>query len=193
MSQADRKKWDRRYREGAYLERVRPAELLVEWLPRLRHGTALDLACGAGRNALFLAQSGFCVDAMDISPVALERARASADALGVSVNWIHADLDSDPLPTQDYDLIVMMRYVNHALAPRLASRLAQGGYFVCEQHLVRTEDVTGPSSPRFRFKRGELRKYAQDLEICYYEEGLVDDADGRQAALARLVARRSPG
>jgi hypothetical protein len=87
----------------------------------------------------------------------------------------------------------MMRYVNHALAPMLANRLAQGGYFVCEQHLVTTEDVTGPSSPKFRFKPGEPRKYAQDLEICYYEEGLVDDADGRQVALARLVARRSPG
>jgi 2-polyprenyl-3-methyl-5-hydroxy-6-metoxy-1,4-benzoquinol methylase len=99
MSQADRKKWDRRDREGAYLERVRPAELLVEWLPRLRQGTALDLACGAGRNALFLAQSGFSVDAVDISPVALERARASADSLGVIVNWLQADLDSDSLPT----------------------------------------------------------------------------------------------
>lgn len=193
MSQADRKKWDRRYREGAYLERVRPAALLVEWLPRLRQGTALDLACGAGRNALFLAQSGFSVDAVDISPVALERARATADSLGVNVNWLQADLESDPLPAQVYDLIVMMRYVNHALAPMLASRLAHDGYFICEQHLVTTEDVTGPSSPQFRFKRGELRKYAQDLEICYYEEGLVDDADGRQASLARLVARRSPG
>ena len=75
MSEEDRRKWNARYAEGAYGERPHPAQLLADWLPRLPKGTALDLGCGAGRNAVFLAQNGFEVQGLDVSDVGLERAR----------------------------------------------------------------------------------------------------------------------
>ena len=62
MSHADRDKWDKRYREGSYGTRTYPSELLAEWLPQLQKGRALDVACGAGRNALYLAAAGYVVD-----------------------------------------------------------------------------------------------------------------------------------
>ena len=109
MSEADRDKWDTRFRQGSYQARTHPTELLVEWLPHLPRGRALDVACGAGRNALYLAEAGYEVDAIDISSVALDRLRETAQTRGVEVTCIETDLESAELPNQSYDLIVMAR------------------------------------------------------------------------------------
>lgn len=192
MSEAERDKWDERYRDGAYERRVHPTALLASWLPQLRTGTALDVACGAGRNALFLASAGYRVDALDISPVGLDRGRRDAELRGLYVRWLEADLDGDPdrmLPARSYDLIVWVRYVHRTLFPFLAKRLAPGGHLLCEQHLVTTAEVVGPKTAAFRLEPGELRKAAAGLEIQHYYEGPVTDPDGRPVALTQLVAR----
>ena len=191
MSQADREKWDTRYREGSYKARTHPTELLVEWLPKLPRGRALDAASGAGRNSLYLAAAGYQVDALDISRVALDRLRASADARGLKVNCTEMDLESDPLPTQHYNLIVMVRYTSAALIIRLLPLLTDGGHFLCEEHLKTDEDVIGPSDPAFRMAPNELRELANGLRVLSYSESIVEDPDGRRAALAQLVACRS--
>jgi 2-polyprenyl-3-methyl-5-hydroxy-6-metoxy-1,4-benzoquinol methylase len=150
MSQADREKWEQRYREGSYGTRTHPSEFLVEWLPRLPKGQALDVACGIGRNALYLAEAGYAVDAIDISSVALQRLQETALARGLTINCAQVDLEADPLPDERYDLIVLVRYTSASLITRLLPLLSEGGCFVCEEHLVTTEDVIGPSSPGFR-------------------------------------------
>ena len=80
MSGADRERWDERYRLGAYVEREHPSAWLVSCLSRAPSGRALDVACGAGRNALYLAERGYAVTGIDVSPVALARAAESAAA-----------------------------------------------------------------------------------------------------------------
>jgi SAM-dependent methyltransferase len=198
MSVADRIKWDERYRAGAYAEREHPSALLAEWEPRLPRGRALDVACGAGRNSLFLAATGRAVDAVDISAVALDRARETATTRGLEVRWIEADLEDDPaasLPREWYDLIVLIRYVNSRLLKPLLGRLAPDGVLLCEQHLESHEDVVGPKTTTFRLRRNELlhdvvgQREPGDA-VVYYSEGLVTEPDGKLAALARLVLRR---
>ena len=189
MSNADRKKWNDRYRTGAYQERDRPSEFLTRWLPQISSGRALDVACGAGRNAFYLAEAGFTVDAVDVSGEGLARARASACDRGITVNWIELDLDTG-IPGEDrYDLILMIRYVNPTLLRSLAERLRPGGYLLCEEHLVTTAEVIGPENPRFRVQPGELEKAASELHIVFSQETICADPDGRTVALARLVAR----
>ena len=81
MSQSDQDKWDARYRAGEYKARTHPSALLTEWLPKLAWPpdcSAIDVACGLGRNALFLARQGWRVAAVDISAVALEQLAATA-------------------------------------------------------------------------------------------------------------------
>jgi SAM-dependent methyltransferase len=191
MSDTDRAKWNARYHEGAYAERLHPTALLEEWLSRLPRGRALDVACGAGRNALFLAAAGYEVDAVDISREALERARRrAAAARSLRVHWLEADLETLALPDGPYDLIVMVRYVNRPLLPRLIERLAPGGHLLWEQHLLTAEPVAGPTDPRFRVAPGELPSAAGDLEVLMHREGSIVDPDGRRVALAQLVARR---
>lgn len=93
MSDADKERWNARYASGEYIARTHPSELLARWIDRLPRGRALDVACGAGRNAIFLASEGYRVEAMDISSVALERASRRAQEEGLEVRWIEADLE----------------------------------------------------------------------------------------------------
>ena len=192
MSRAERDKWDERYRDGAYAERTHPTALLADWASKVPRGRALDVACGAGRNALFLAANGYAVDAIDISAAGLERGRVAAAQLGLTIDWHCADLEEDPdaLPRGPYDLVVWVRYVNAALWRPLVERLAPGGYVLVEQHLVTSAEVVGPSSAAFRLAPRELERGAAGLELVHYLEGLVVDPDGRTAALAQLIARR---
>ena len=193
MSAAEREKWDARYRDGAYGERPHPTALLAEWLPRLPRGRALDVACGAGRNALHLAANGFAVTALDISAVALARARSAAVERGLDVEWRCADLDDDlgaALPDGGFDLVVWVRYVHRTLMPHLVARLNVGGTLLCEQHLTSEAPVAGPTSPAFRLAPGELASAAQALSVLHSYEGPVVDPDGRRVALAQLVARK---
>jgi tellurite methyltransferase len=192
VSTAERDKWDARYRDGAYESRTHPTALLAEWLPRLQRGRALDVACGAGRNALFLAANGYAVTALDISGVALERGRRSATERGLTIEWLRADLDDDParvLPAGPFDLIVWVRYVHRTLMPHLVARLAAGGALLCEQHLLTGEAVAGPTSTHFRLAPGELLAAAHGLRIEHSFDGPAVDPDGRSVALAQLIGK----
>jgi SAM-dependent methyltransferase len=191
VSAAERDKWDARYRDGAYEGRSHPTALLAEWLPRLPRGRALDVACGAGRNALFLAANGYEVTALDISVIGLDRGRRMAAERGLTIDWLCADLD-DPeraLPANRFDLIVWARYVHPKLMPYLIARLAIGGALLCEQHLMTEEPVAGPTSAGFRLTPGELNRSVAGLRIEHSYEGLVVDPDGRSVALAQLIGR----
>jgi SAM-dependent methyltransferase len=190
VSAAERDKWDARYRDGAYGDRTHPSALLAEWLPRLPRGRALDVACGAGRNALFLADHGYAVTALDISSVAIDRGRHAAAERGLTIEWLHADLDDDParaLPDGDFALIVWVRYVHRTLLPHLVARLGAGGVLVCEQHLATDAPVAGPRSAEFRLAPGELSASTQSLRVLHAYEGPVTDPDGRTVALAQLI------
>lgn len=200
MSQADQEKWNERYREGTYATRTHPSVLLAEWLPKLeRRATrprAIDVGCGTGRNALYLARQGWQVDAVDVSEVALDHLTETATAGNLPITCIQSDLeDASRLPadlfTADrYDLAIMVRYTNLPLIDALKSALKAGGFLIVEEHLVTQADVAGPRDPRFRVAPDALRDAATGLDIVAYLEGTVNDPDGRPAALAQLVARK---
>ena len=200
MSQADRDKWNARYLDGAYEARTHPSALLAHWAGRLQvtgpAPRAIDLACGSGRNALFLARRGWHVDALDISPVALARLRAAAEAEGLPVDCVERDLEPassalDGFAERHYDLALSIRYTDLPLFGALPRVLAPGGHLIAEMHLITDETVAGPRSPRFRVAPGELRQAGSVLELLHYREGLVSDPDGRTVALAQLVGRLS--
>ena len=192
MSEADRVRWDGRYAEGAYQSRRHPSpfhEHSAALLPA--RGRALDLACGAGRNAIYLANRGLGVDAVDISRVGLENGRAVGG--GLPIRWIECDLDDGFRATMPYDVIVNIRYVNLPLVSALIeSSLRPGGILVVEQHLESDDDVIGPKNPTYRVAEGALERLAPCMVVVRTEEGVFDDPDGRRAALARLVARKGP-
>ena len=194
MSDADRDRWNARYASGEYAARIHPSPLLAAWIGRLPRGRALDVACGSGRNALHLAANGYAVDAMDISGIALAKARERADAAGVAVHWIETDLDRGDIARDAYDVIVVARFLDRPLIPRLVDALRPGGHVVYEHHYITPADVGGPKSHRFRARPNELLERFRPLRVLFWEEGIVADPDGGRMALARLVAcKGSPG
>lgn len=152
----DREAWDAKY--GAAPDLVwsaAPNRFVVDELAPLPPGTAIDLAAGEGRNAVWLAERGWRVTAVDFSVVAAERGRRLADDRGVSVEWVVADLASYvPKPDAfDLVLIVYLQLTADELAHvlrRAAAGLAPGGTLLVIGHDLAnlTAGVGGPQDPR---------------------------------------------
>jgi tellurite methyltransferase len=190
VSTEDRDKWNQRYTEDSY-RKSNPVSLLSEWLPRVPPGKALDVACGAGRNAVFMAESGYRVDAVDISLEGLKLAAHKATDSGLNINWIEHDLDQPFAFDRDYNLIVVLWYVNLPLIERLCDCLAPGGYLLCEEHLCCDAEVIGPGNPDFRVAPDSLRAAVSTLDPLLYQESVEPIPEGGHIASARVVARKS--
>jgi SAM-dependent methyltransferase len=188
MSDDERQRWDERYASGDYRPRSWPTAFLEQWAPAFGVGRALDVACGTGRNALYLAEHGFDVTGVDISEVAIERASHEARARGLDVEFLAADLDHFT-PDGLFDVITVIRFRNRELWPRLVGALAPGGWILAEHHMKTTADVAGPTSSEFRLDPGELLEVFSDLRIVHYSESVEPaDDDTKQYAIQRAVA-----
>lgn len=172
MSTADRERWDARF-DGLRAGEPGPPGVLVgreDLVPTA--GRALDVACGRGTVAAWLARRGLVVDAVDVSPVGL----AAGRALAPEVRWIAADLD-DGLPVRGpYDVVVCQRFRDPDLYPALVDVLAPRGLLVVSV-LSEVGDEGGP----FRAPPGELLAAFGHLEVLHHEEG-----HGEEALVARL-------
>jgi len=188
MSQQDRSKWNLRYAEDSY-RKGNPVTSLKNWTAKIAPGKALDIACGTGRNAIYLAQAGFEVDAIDISREGLNKAQQNAEKLGLDINWIEHDLDQSYRFGTDYNLIIVMWYVNLPLITQLCNSLVTGGYLLCEEHLKTDHKVMGPTNYQYRVGSGELRKTVSKLDVLKYEESIETSEEGEQIASARVLAR----
>ena len=190
MSEQDRVKWNQRYAEDSY-HKNNPVTLVETWLSRLPVGRALDVACGAGRNSILLAEAGYRVDAIDISLEGLNQARKKAKVQGLSINWIEHDFDQPFQFDTDYDLIIVMWYVNLALITKLCDCLAPGGYLICEEHLITDLDVIGPTNLNYRVAPGDLRKAVSGVDVLLYEESVEINSEDIQVASARVVVKNT--
>lgn len=194
MNTEDQARWDERYASGDYRPSLEPSPLVREMADHARKGKALVLACGAGRNALFLAAEGFEVDAVDISPVAIDMARTEAARRDLAVHWHVADVDEFHLEEGRYDAITMIRYTNRVVWDRLTNALADNGWLAMEQHLRTRHDVAGPSE-EFRLAPGELLEAFSGLRVIRYaEEYGQSPTSGRMVATTSLLAcKGDPG
>jgi SAM-dependent methyltransferase len=154
-------------------------------------GLALDLAAGEGRNAVFLAQQGWEVDAVDISPVGLAKARKLAKLAGAKINFIQADLDSFPIGKEIYDLISVFYFWDRRLIPRIKRGLKKGGRIIFETYTLETllRGLEGPQEAKYLLKANELLDLFRDFRILFYREGIFRE-EGRRKAIASLIAQK---
>lgn len=162
MSQKDRQKWDAKY-HGATLniENGAPSHLLALYHNRAPGLKALDIACGTGRNALFLAHQGFDVDALDISQTGLdqlEKQASNVEGKG-EISCGNIDLDDYDPPEQTYDLIIVANFLNRALIPKLGLALNIGGLIVIDTFMAFEGRGKSDFNPDFLLKHGELATY----------------------------------
>lgn len=186
VAESDCAKWEQRYRAGSHPGRA-PEPLVVEAARLAGGGRALDIACGRGRHAIFLALQGFSVDAIDISPTALASARERAE--GLAVRWIEADLDETDLKRTDlkntamkqagletgaYALVACVDFTDAALVPRLVAALAPGGLLA---YVARPRALCS-----FGPQPGQVVRWFGDLERLAHRE-----SDERVEFLGRLA------
>lgn len=186
-----RNKWDTRYREADPSE-ARPATVLTEnevLLPR--HGLALDLACGLGGNAQWLARRGMAVDALDLSPVAIAKLKAVSVQEGLAVHPRVEAIGRESLPRRHYDLIVVGHYLDRALAPAIAASLKPGGLLAYQTFTNSPGRQHGPTNPAFLLDRNELlRLFAGLAVVAYREEDELGSSKSPGRGEAWLLAQR---
>ncbi|MBP2473006.1 SAM-dependent methyltransferase [Crossiella equi] len=132
--------WDERYRERERIWSGQPNGTLLVELPGPGRGTALDVGCGEGADAIWLAEQGWRVTGAELSSVALARAEAEAKSRGLEITWLHADLSS-VAPPRRYDLVVLhyfplLKAPGDPAAHRLLEAVAPGGTLLVVQHDV---------------------------------------------------------
>ena len=190
MDAADR--WNERYaRDGFEPFPDRPAEWLVEHRHLLAGGgRALDVACGDGRNARYLAQLGYDVDAIDASDVAIDALRGAARERGLTVSASVVDLEREPLPAGPYDVIVVMNFLQRDLFDALQEALAPGGLLFYETLAQAHVRELGRSfDPTYLLADGELLRVFGGLEVVDHHEGVAERSDGPRGVQS-IVARR---
>lgn len=175
--------WDRRYAEHELLWGSRPNRFLEREAAGLSPGRAIDLACGQGRNAVWLAESGWEVTGVDFSAVAVEQAQQLAAGRGVAVEWVVADLlDFRPEP-ETYDLVLIF-YLQLSAEQRTqivraaAEGVRAGGTFLLVGHDTANIEH-GHGGP-------------QDPARLYTPEDVVDDLAGTGLVVERAETVRRP-
>jgi 2-polyprenyl-3-methyl-5-hydroxy-6-metoxy-1,4-benzoquinol methylase len=186
----DRIKWNQRFEsEESFLGR-RPSPLLsreIERVLRLSPGKrALDIACGEGRNSIFLAQHGFQVTGLDISDVGLAKAAQRAKEAGVQVDFQQVDMDEYRF-TEQFDLIINFNFLLRELIPEAVQALNPGGLLIIDT-IMESEELLASHTPAYLLRRGELQRICEgfDGEILFYEELLEGEFP-----TARVMFRKS--
>lgn len=182
--------WNDRYRSKEHQAEEKdasPTPLLAETAQPLPPGRALDLACGAGRNALWLAANGWNVTAVDGSPAAIALLRDQASARALTITAQAADLQAGEyqITRSAWDLIVIAYYLQRDLFNPAKQGVAPGGILLAIVHI----SEPGEEPKETRLERGQLAAYFQDWEILHYYEGKPNDPSHRRA-VAQIVVRR---
>ncbi len=200
-SSMGREAWNRRYAGQELLWTARPNRFLVAETNDLEPGRALDLACGEGRNAVWLAEQGWQVTGVDFSDAALEKALALAESRGVEAAWVQADLLDFRPGRHSYDLVIVF-YLQVPEASRrpvlkaAADAVASAGTLLLVAHDSSNLEHGhgGPRDPVVLYTAGDVVADLDGtgLEIVRAEvvERPVDTPDGERTALDALVRAR---
>jgi SAM-dependent methyltransferase len=188
---ADQKRWDERFGKKDFALGKEPNPFLKKHIRLLPKGRALDIASGEGRNAVFLAQNGFEVDAADISERGLKKAQALARKKGVEIQPFLVDLDQYQIEKERYDLIANFYFLKRRLIPRIKKGLKKGGKVIFETYLLehRTLGTGGPRQAKYFLKPNELLRLFKGFRILFYREGIFREG-GKRKAVASLIAEK---
>jgi len=177
MATDDQIRWDKQHLNSpgaqspsAFLRAIVESEA---WpLPR---GTALDVACGKGRNAIYLAQHGFVVTALDISQVALAEGQQRARQQNLQIEWQQCDLETSERVSGDFDLVINFNYLQRSLFRPIRRAVKRGGHVIFETYLIDQAEFGQPTNPDYLLQHNELLDCFRAFRVLSYREGRYDD------------------
>ena len=190
MSTTERTEWECRYKAGSH-QSLTPDPLLVSAYEEFiapsfpQPGRCLDLAGGVGRHAIFLAERGWDVTLLDVSPAGLDIAKREAGKRGLHIVAEQSDLSEMPLPIANYDLVLNFFYLERALFPQIAAALKPCGLLIFKTYTSEQLRLGGgPTHPMHLLEPNELLRAFAGLRVLHYRESIKDKA------VAELVARK---
>lgn len=188
MAQKDKEKWDKKYSNTPrLLEDRNPSAKLVEALKYTKGQKVLEIACGTGRNSIYLAQNGFNIDAYDISDVAINHLKS----LNIeNLNTFQKDLENFSPKENEYDLIVQTNYLDREIFPNLKKALKKDGIIIIETYMNHEENEKPPSNPTFLLQENELKDIFSDFEILAYEEYFNEKYELYKMRKQSIIAKR---
>jgi 2-polyprenyl-3-methyl-5-hydroxy-6-metoxy-1,4-benzoquinol methylase len=163
-------KWNQFYRQTE-IKGIRASDVLIEnayLLPDT--GTALDLACGLGGNALFLAQQHLAVTAWDISSIAIAKLTAYAERQGLNINACQQNITPLSLAKSSYDVISVSRFLDRTLSDAIIGALKPGGLLFYQTFTKEKTSGQGPKNPTFMLDRNEILRLFSPLAVVFYRE-----------------------
>jgi ubiquinone/menaquinone biosynthesis C-methylase UbiE len=187
--------WDERFRTGQYPQEPEPSPMLRAYAKPDDDARALDIATGTGRNAVFLAEQGYDVDALDQSEEGLRITRERAAESGVDdrLSLVQADAKAYDYPVEAYDLVTISFFRTQDRLNDIKAALKPGGVLFYQHHLRSPEATVGPSDDRYRFRANELLHACLDLTVLGYEAATDVEGAERVSVTATIVARNSHG
>jgi SAM-dependent methyltransferase len=179
--------WDHHYADPANVD-AHADPLLIQAAEMLPPARALDLACGPGRHALYLARLGWHVTAVDSSAVAIGLLRTHSAGLPIESHLADLERGAFAIAPNTYQLICDFHYLQRDLFPQIREGAHPGGIFAGAIHLFQDGCSETPRNPAFLLHPGELRSFFDGWKVLFYSEG-GEPAGSRRTA--RIIARRA--
>lgn len=174
MTAHDRVRWDAIFKQQVTRPFPAPDPLLLDYTPPVppqRERRALDLACGFGQNGLWLAEQGYVTDLMDISRVALSRARQEMGIRNLrNVNILQVDMDDIDIEEETYHLICLFRYLKRSFMRKLRGAVIPGGRVIYETYNLHYLEQVPDFNADFLIEPGELPAMFEGWKIVHHDE-----------------------
>ncbi|MBZ5525890.1 MAG: methyltransferase domain-containing protein [Acidobacteriia bacterium] len=186
----DKTRWNEKYTQGSHSWET-PDDFLAQayekFLEGAEPGRALDIAGGAGRHSLWLAQRGWQVTLLDVSDVGVALAQKKARAAGVAIDARVADLHADAADLGGpYDLIVVFFFLHRPLFPAILKSLKPGGHLIYKTYTIdQLQFDKGPRDAEFLLQHGELQKAFEGVDMLHYREEIAEEK-----AVVEMAARQ---
>ncbi len=184
MSIEDKKRWDRKYKEKIIPTKI--IEVVNKYSHLAKGKKALDIACGMGRNSKLLANRGFEVLAIDISPLALDSLK---DIDNITTKEV--DLDNYKLEENSYDLIVCTYFLERSIFPQIYKALKKDGIFIFETFKEHNQSTKVPSNKEFLLKEGELKEiFSKGYKIVHLSQRWSKDFFNNKVLSESIVVQK---
>ena len=194
MSLKDKEKWDAKYLKKSQLLKPRQSSKNLQgYIVRCNGTRALDLACGSGRNSIFLAECGFDVDALDIAEAAIQALNSEAKQKNLlsKINAYQVDLDMYEIKKDRYDVIVMANFLDRAILKSAENALKKDGILFVETYMLSDENEKQDSNLNNLLKSQELKNMLDDSwQVLYYDEFENEDYEIYKMKKQVLVAKK---
>lgn len=179
-------RWNKKYRDGNPNPDLEPDSILTSHSDLLDgKGTALDLACGVGHNAIYLAARGYHVIAVDGSITGLRYGRAAIRKQKLPISLIAADLEHFTLPTAYFDLVLIVRFLYRPLFTQIKRSLKPNGLLIYKTFNINHHRKNPGFNEEYLVKHGELKKVFSDFHLI-----ATNDSEGLEDNLTHLIARK---